>query len=215
MRSTTFWGAVLVVSACLALAACRVPDDDVPDADVVEDADTAPDSDVVEGDADGDADGVVEEVLVCLHTEDGTPYEEYVDPTEVDSLLGDADYEGVCDPRDILANCLTASGAVIYGAYWCSACHYQKYMFAPFHEVINYVDCYFDPEEGILDDLKQECLDVSLVDQTSGEERGLMAFPTWTFDTASPHVNYMEGAAPFETLAEYSGCEWLGPPTEL
>jgi len=212
MRSTTFCGTVLVVSACLALAACRVPDDvEEPDADVAADADTVSDADVVE-DADVDVD--VESVLVCLHTEDGTPYEEYVDSTEVDSLLGDADYEDECDPRDILAHCLTASGAVIYGAYWCSACHYQKYMFAPFHEVINYVDCYFDPEEGILDDLKQECLDVLFVDQTSGEERGLMAFPTWTFDVTNPHVNYVEGAVPFEVLAEYSGCEWLGPPTE-
>lgn len=181
MHSLTIREMIITLTAVAALAACRNPDvspwTEPYDADVAEDADAAPDGDAEPEDADAaDADGPVE-----------------------DADVSDGDVDGETDPREILALCLTESGAVLYGAYWCSACHYQKYMFAPYHELLDYVDCYFDPEEGILDDMKQECYDVELV-----------AFPTWIFGDGSR----WEGTATFEQLAEMSGCEWLGPPTE-
>ena len=68
---------------------------------------------------------------------------------------------------------------------------------------INYIDCYFDPELGILSEMKEECQEVEL------DGDGIEAFPTWVFGDGS----YWVGTATFEQLAEFSGCEWLGEPT--
>lgn len=191
-----FFMVTAVLAFVMASAACRGPGDDVEDADVVADADVLPEGDADPGDGDAtDADVVAD-----------------ADVVEDADVLPDGDVEEEQDPREVLALCLAENGAVLYGAYWCSACRYQKYQFAPYHELINYVDCYFDPELGILSDLKEECQAVDLVEE-DGSVHGIEAFPTWTFD-GNPHHNFWVGTATFEILAEMSGCEWLGEPTE-
>jgi hypothetical protein len=199
MQRTKRFGENIVVLAvtmvlAMSLAACRGPDDDeepepLPDADVVADAEVLPDADDEPGDA-----GVVD-----------------ADEPVEDADIGDGDIEEEQDPREVLALCLSEMGAVVYGAYWCGACRMQRYQFAPFHELINYVDCYFDPEIGLLDDMKEECQAVELVEE-DGTVHGIEAFPTWTFDE-NPHYSFFVGATDMPTLAELSGCPWLGEPS--
>ncbi|MEA3248994.1 MAG: hypothetical protein U9Q03_01400 [Patescibacteria group bacterium] len=178
---------MLAMALAMVFMSCEGPDD-------MEDAGGGYDVHRPDRDAGDDADA------------DIAPEDADVLPEDADVLPdGDAEEEEL-DPREVLALCLSEVGTVLYGAYWCSACRYQKYQFAPYHEIINYVDCYFDPEgEGILDEMKEECQEVEL------DGRGLEAFPTWVFDDGI----FWEGTATFELLAELSGCEWLGEPSEL
>ena len=60
---------------------------------------------------------------------------------------------------DDFANCLTESGAVMYGTEWCSHCKAQKEMFGNSFENINYVDC---------DEDRKACSDAEIT-----------GFPTW------------------------------------
>lgn len=187
---------IAILAAATLLAACEGPDDDGgydvfrPDRDAgQDDADVTPDADA--------------------DTEDAA--------VDADVPAGDADAESdgdveETDPREELALCLADMGAVLYGAYWCGACRYQRLQFAPYHELINYVDCYFDPELGILAEPKEECQDVELVEE-DGTVHGIEAFPTWTFDD-NPHYIFFVGATDMPTLAEVSGCPWLGEPGE-
>ena len=49
------------------------------------------------------------------------------------------------DP-DELAQCMTDSGAILYGTPWCGACDHQKRAFGTSLQFINYVDCDSEPE---------------------------------------------------------------------
>jgi hypothetical protein len=185
---------VILLATAMVLVCCEGPDD-AEDAGPQEDADT-----IVDADADPEPEDASIDADEPVVDADPEPEPE------------DADVEVEQDPREVLALCLNDIGAMLYGAYWCGACRNQRYQFAPYHELINYVDCYFDPEVGILDYPKDECADVVLMDEERGEVP-LEAFPTWTFDE-NPHYDYWVGTATFEMLAEMSGCEWLGEPTE-
>lgn len=83
---------------------------------------------------------------------------------------------------DVFAQCLTARGAVMYGADWCPHCQEEKAAFGAAFELINYVEC---PEEP------QRCL-----------AAGIQNYPTWIFPDGRKFV----GRQGLERLAELSGC---------
>lgn len=84
-----------------------------------------------------------------------------------------------------LARHLTATGAVMYGAYWCPHCNDQKEMFGAAFQHISYVEC--DPKgQGANPRLCQE--------------KGIRGYPTWELGG-----RLYEGALPLEVLARLSG----------
>lgn len=87
------------------------------------------------------------------------------------------------------AKCLTQSGTVMYGTYWCPHCLNQKEMFGKlgFAE-INYVEC--DPRGA--NAKPQLCLD-----------KGVKTYPRWIFNDNST----FEGEVTLEKLAEKTGCK--------
>ena len=84
-----------------------------------------------------------------------------------------------------LAQHLTATGAMMYGAYWCPHCEDQKEWFGEAFDYINYVEC--DPRgKGGNPRL---C-----------EAKGIRGYPTWEIGG-----RFYEGAFPLRSLAELSG----------
>ena len=67
---------------------------------------------------------------------------------------------------DSFAQCLTDSGAKMYGAYWCPHCQSQKKMFSLSVDKIVYVEC--DPRGD--NALPQLC-----------EQNKIEEYPTWIF----------------------------------
>lgn len=82
---------------------------------------------------------------------------------------------------DALAQCLTDTGAIMYGTEWCPHCQAQKEMFGSSFQYVNYVDC---------DKYRQVCVDA-----------GVRGFPTWAINGG----NYA-GTQDLYNLAKYSGC---------
>lgn len=90
---------------------------------------------------------------------------------------------------DILAQCLTDKGAVLYGAYWCHNCETQKQLFGSSFEHIDYVECAVgDPEGKAQSEL---CL-----------EKGIRAYPTWIIDGRE-----IVGVQSLEKLSDITGCQ--------
>ena len=83
---------------------------------------------------------------------------------------------------DGFAECLSESGATMYGTEWCGHCRDQKDLFGDSFDKVNYVDCDRDR-------------DVCLIAGVSG-------YPTWVVGGE----NY-EGAQSLEKLASLTGCE--------
>ncbi|MEM7411122.1 MAG: DUF3859 domain-containing protein [Myxococcota bacterium] len=84
-----------------------------------------------------------------------------------------------------LAQCLTDSGAVFYGAHWCSACKKQKALFGADVDALPYVEC----EQWITRIKNRAC-------------RGVTAYPTWQF----PDGSRQSGVFSLAKLAQRSGC---------
>lgn len=80
------------------------------------------------------------------------------------------------------AQCLSDSGATMYGTYWCSHCNAQKADFGEAFKFINYVEC---------SDEAELCT-----------EKGVEAFPSWIIDD-----KIYRGKQSFEKLSELTGCE--------
>jgi len=93
---------------------------------------------------------------------------------------------------DDFAQCVTESGATMYGAYWCSHCVSQKEAFGDSIEYIDYVECAIPNVNGPT----KEC-----------EDAGITGYPTWVFGDDSR----AEGEVTFEQLSQVTGCEL---PTE-
>lgn len=88
---------------------------------------------------------------------------------------------------DELAKCLTASGAKMYGAYWCSHCQNQKAMFGDSFQYISYVECDAKGENG---------------NPTACQAAGIEGYPTWVFGNGEK----VPGEMSFEELAQKTGC---------
>jgi hypothetical protein len=95
----------------------------------------------------------------------------------------------VSDPGmyEDFAQCVTNSGAAMYGAYWCPHCQDQKEMFGSSWGLINYVEC--DPRgDGARPEL---C-----------EQNGITGYPTWIFGNGER----ASGTLPLSTIASRTGC---------
>jgi hypothetical protein len=88
---------------------------------------------------------------------------------------------------DALAQCISASGAKFYGAFWCQHCHDQKNEFGDAAQYLPYVEC-------SLPDASNET--------QACAERGIQHYPTWIF----PDGSRLEGVVTVEELAKRTGC---------
>ncbi len=88
---------------------------------------------------------------------------------------------------DALAQCIAASGAKFYGAFWCPHCEEQKNEFGDAARYLPYVECSAPDASGET----QACA-----------ERGIGHYPTWIF----PDGSRLEGVATAEELAKRTGC---------
>ena len=83
-----------------------------------------------------------------------------------------------------LAECLTESGAKLYGAYWCPHCIEQKEIFGASSDSLPYVEC---------TEQEEECTNA-----------GITGYPTWIFQDGTATT----GAQTPQTLANLAGCDY-------
>lgn len=88
---------------------------------------------------------------------------------------------------DTFAQCIKASGATFYGAFWCPHCQNQKAMFGDAVKFLPYVECSTPDGAAQL----QICKDASVT-----------SYPTWVFKDGSR----LTGEVPLATLAQKTGC---------
>jgi len=88
---------------------------------------------------------------------------------------------------DSFAKCLTDSGTVMYGTFWCPHCAKTKAMFGSSFQYVNYVEC--DPRGD--DEQSFLCI-----------EKEIEAYDTWEFASGDRVI----GEPSFEQLAAGSGC---------
>jgi hypothetical protein len=89
---------------------------------------------------------------------------------------------------DSFAQCLTDSGAEMYGAYWCPHCTDQKAAFGESWKKVFYVECSLPNRAG----------------QTAiCAQRGIKSYPTWRFADGSERT----GQVSMDDLASLTGCE--------
>jgi hypothetical protein len=86
-----------------------------------------------------------------------------------------------------LADCLTDSGAKMYGAFWCAHCKDQKAAFGSAWSKVNYIECSTADGQGQTD----VCV-----------QAGVKGYPTWEFGDGSR----ASGKLSFADLAARSGC---------
>lgn len=89
-----------------------------------------------------------------------------------------------------LAQHLTATGSVMYGAYWCPHCADQKAMFQAAADQLPYVECAIDGEDPQPDLCQQ---------------KGIEGYPTWEIDG-----QLYPGVQSLDQLADRSG--FAAPP---
>lgn len=87
---------------------------------------------------------------------------------------------------EALAKCLTASGAKMYGAYWCPHCQDQKTEFGTAVEYLPYVEC----------DVKGPNAQVQACN-----DAGITGYPTWIINGKK-----YQGAQSLDKLKELAGC---------
>lgn len=86
------------------------------------------------------------------------------------------------------AQCVTDSGATMYGTYWCGHCKAQKEAFGDSFDKINYVECAIPNVQG----QTEECRDA-----------GIEGYPTWVFGDGSR----VSGEMTLGRIAELTGCK--------
>lgn len=85
------------------------------------------------------------------------------------------------------AECVSNSGAKMYGAYWCSHCAQQKKSFGNSFSKVNYVECSLPNNAG----QTQVC-----------ESAGIQSYPTWEFGDGTRE----EGILSLEKISQITGC---------
>lgn len=87
---------------------------------------------------------------------------------------------------DSFAQCIEASGAEFYGAFWCSHCKEQKDEFGSSAKYLPYIECANSDNTQ-----KQVCID-----------KKITGYPTWIFADRSN----LSGRLSFEILAQKTKC---------
>lgn len=90
-------------------------------------------------------------------------------------------------PYDQFAQCLSAKGAKMYGAFWCPHCQDQKEMFGSSVRFVDYVECSTPDEKSET----QVCMDANI-----------SSYPTWVFSDGSRNIGEMA----FGDLSQKTGC---------
>jgi len=88
---------------------------------------------------------------------------------------------------DDFAQCLTDSGAKMYGAYWCPHCDDQKNTFGKSFNHVDYIEC--DPRGDN-------------ANPAACEAAGIQGYPTWIFSDGER----ASGSLPLRELAFRTGC---------
>ncbi len=88
---------------------------------------------------------------------------------------------------DSFARCVAASGAKMYGAYWCPHCNAQKEMFGNSWRLMDYVECSLPGGQG----------ETAICTQA-----GITSYPTWVFKDGSENI----GAMSFDQLGQKTNC---------
>jgi len=88
---------------------------------------------------------------------------------------------------NVFAQCLTAKGAKMYGAYWCPHCQLQKEMFGSSFQYAPYVECGVKGSRAPA----QVCVDANV-----------KHYPTWVFADGAR----VEGEHELEFLSQETGC---------
>ena len=88
---------------------------------------------------------------------------------------------------DSFAQCIKASGATFYGAFWCPHCQNEKKLFGDAVQFLPYVECSTPDGNAQL----QVC-----------EDSSIKSYPTWVFKDGSRLI----GEVPFYQLAQKTGC---------
>jgi hypothetical protein len=88
---------------------------------------------------------------------------------------------------DDFAKCLNASGAKMYGAWWCPHCNDQKAMFGDSWKYINYIECSNADGSAQTEICRQA---------------DVKSYPTWEFKNGTRHV----GLLSFADLSQRTGC---------
>jgi thiol-disulfide isomerase/thioredoxin len=86
------------------------------------------------------------------------------------------------------AQCVGASGAKFYGAFWCPHCQDEKKLFGDAAKDLPYVECSTPDTNGQL----QVC-----------QDQGIQVYPTWKFADGSK----VEGEISLQDLAQKTGCQ--------
>lgn len=105
---------------------------------------------------------------------------------------GDVSNKAPSEDYSEFAQCITNSGALFYGAYWCSHCQDQKEMFGDAADALPYVECSLP---GNANSVTQECKDA-----------GITGYPTWVFADNSR----ASGTLSFQALSDATGCSLTG-----
>lgn len=94
---------------------------------------------------------------------------------------------GASENYDSFAQCITESGAKMYGAFWCPHCQNQKEDFGKSWQYVDYIECSTPDGRG-----------------QTGECRaaGIDGYPTWEFGDGSRE----SGELSFEFLSSKTGC---------
>lgn len=96
-------------------------------------------------------------------------------------------FSGSSGNYDIFAQCLTNSGAKMYGAYWCPHCLDQKKMFGNSWDKVKYIECSLPNAAG----QTEECI-----------AAGIKGYPTWEFGDGTR----VSGTIPLERLSDITNC---------
>lgn len=89
--------------------------------------------------------------------------------------------------KDALAKCISDSGTVFYGAFWCPHCQDQKKKFGKSADLLPYVECSTPDGRGQL----PVCT-----------EKSIASYPTWILPDGEVIASVLE----LERLAELTGC---------
>ncbi|MBU0624887.1 hypothetical protein KKF05_00935 [Patescibacteria group bacterium] len=89
-----------------------------------------------------------------------------------------------------LAQCITDSGAKLYGTFWCPHCQRQKELFGEAIQYIAYVEC---TENGQRNLMSEAC-----------KQAEIDSFPTWIFGDGSRYSGEMS----LEDIAKRTDCPW-------
>ncbi|MBS3070997.1 hypothetical protein J4407_01705 [Candidatus Pacearchaeota archaeon] len=95
---------------------------------------------------------------------------------------------------DSFAQCLTDSGAKMYGAYWCPHCEEQKKLFGDSWKYVNYVECSLPNAAG---------------QNAVCNNAGIQSYPTWEFSDGSRVTGVMQ----INEISQTTGCSILAAET--